>query len=160
MSNTSIEKLPYRPCVGCCVVNRQGEVFVGQRIDSKDPAWQMPQGGIDNNESPLEAALREVYEETGITKLEFIYESDKWYYYDLPEKWQATFFGGKFKGQKQKWFLFRFIGDDNEVILNRMEPEFLGWKWVRFDDLPGLAADFKRHIYQEISEEFRQLLRP
>lgn len=160
MDESNVEDVNYRLGVGCCVVNRQGNVFVGQRVDTDKPAWQMPQGGIDNNESPLEAALREVYEETGISKLEFIHESDKWHYYNIPEELRPTSWNGKFQGQKQKWFLFRFIGNEDEVLLGGEEPEFREWKWVKFEELPKLAIDFKRNIYKEIAKEFKQLLWP
>ena len=150
-----ISKLPYRRCVGCCIVNSENKVFVGQRVDSKTQAWQMPQGGIDDNESIEEAARREAFEETGIKSLEFVCESSKWHYYDLPEHFISKLWDGKYRGQKQKWVLFKFFGDDNEITLDLDQQEFREWKWVSFEDLPNLAISFKKRIYRNISKEFK-----
>ena len=147
----------YRPGVGIVLVNREGKVFVGRRIDVPAgwPAWQMPQGGIDANETPMQAALRELYEETGTDKAEIVAETRDWLHYDVPEPIAATAWGGRFRGQRQKWFLMRFEGDDADIDLTRHDAEFDAWKWVAPSELPGLIVDFKRDVYVALIEEFR-----
>ena len=132
--------LPYRPCVGMMLVNMDGLVFVGQRLDSKVEAWQMPQGGIDPGEDLTAAALRELYEETGIDKAEILAESAGWLTYDLPDYLIGVALKGKFRGQRQKWFAARFTGADEDVRLDLHDPEFDAWKWAPVEALPGLIS--------------------
>ena len=151
--------LPYRPCVGLMLLNASGQVFVGKRIDQTVEGWQMPQGGIDDGESPRDAVLRELHEETGTTKAEIVAELPDWLYYDLPEHLVGIAFKGKFKGQKQKWFLLRFTGQDSDIDLAAHEPEFSDWQWFDMDVLPGMIVPFKRPIYEAVIEGFRALVR-
>jgi putative (di)nucleoside polyphosphate hydrolase len=148
--------------VGIVLVNREGKVFVGRRIDMPKgwPAWQMPQGGIDGDETPMQAALRELYEETGTDKAEIVGETAGWLCYDLPAPIAGLAFGGRYRGQRQKWFLMRFDGNDIDINLTRHEAEFDAWKWVDPVELPGLIVDFKRPVYLALLEEFRQYLIP
>jgi putative (di)nucleoside polyphosphate hydrolase len=150
--------LPYRPCVGIMLVNAAGKVFAGKRIDQTVEGWQMPQGGIDDGESPRAAALRELCEETGTTKAEIIAERPDWLTYDLPEHLIGIAFKGKFRGQKQKWFLLRFTGQDSDIDLTAHEPEFSDWKWFAPDKIPGLIVPFKRPTYEAVIEGFRHLI--
>ena len=146
----------YRPNVGIILLNKEGQVFVAQRIDSPGPAWQMPQGGIDDGEDIAKAALRELEEETSITDvvIEKILPQDEasWFVYDLPVDLQKKIWGGKFRGQCQKWVVMRFLGSDKGVNLETEHPEFSAWKWVVASQLPDLAVPFKRDIYQAISD--------
>jgi putative (di)nucleoside polyphosphate hydrolase len=148
----------YRPGVGIMLLNPQGEVFVARRLDLPGEAWQMPQGGIDHGEEPKDAALRELAEETGIGRAEILAESVGWLRYDLPLELLARAWQGRWRGQQQKWFLMRFTGSDEDVNLAAGEPEFDAWKWVPVEDLPRLAAPFKRQVYLDILAEFRPLL--
>jgi putative (di)nucleoside polyphosphate hydrolase len=145
----------YRPCVGILLVNHEGKAWVGRRIDMPPgmSAWQMPQGGIDPGETPKQAALRELYEETGTDKAEIIAESRQWLHYDLPEAIR-TGWRRRWRGQKQKWFLMRFGGEDIDIDLTRHEAEFDAWKWVEPAELPGLVVEFKRAVYVTLLEEF------
>lgn len=147
----------YRPGVGIVLVNRDGRVFVGRRIDMPAgwPAWQMPQGGIDSDETPMQAALRELFEETGTDKAEIVAETRDWLHYDLPDPIARSAWGGRFRGQRQKWFLMRFDGQDADIDLTRHDAEFDAWKWVAPSALPRLVVDFKRDVYQALLEEFR-----
>jgi putative (di)nucleoside polyphosphate hydrolase len=142
--------LPYRPCVGIMLFNKNGQVFVGKRIDQTVEGWQMPQGGIDKGESPKQAALRELKEEVGTAKAEIIGEMEDWVTYDLPEHLIGVAFHGKYKGQKQKWFAMRFTGDDGDIELTAHEPEFSAFKWVDLKALPGLIVPFKRDTYKAV----------
>ena len=146
----------YRPCVGILLVNHEGKAWVGRRIDMPPgmSAWQMPQGGIDPGEMPAQAALRELYEETGTDKAEIIAESQQWLHYDLP-KVIRTGWRRRWRGQKQKWFLMRFVGEDIDIDLTRHEAEFDAWKWVAPAELPGLVVAFKRAVYVALLDEFR-----
>jgi putative (di)nucleoside polyphosphate hydrolase len=150
----------YRPGVGIILVNDEGKVWVGRRIDMPQrwSAWQMPQGGIDADETPMQAALRELYEETGTDKAEIVAESRQWLHYDLPEPMRATAWGGRYRGQRQKWFLMRFEGRDNDIELGRHKALFDAWKWVMPAELPGLIVDFKRPLYLALLDEFREQL--
>ncbi len=159
--------LPYRPCVGVMLVNAQGRVFVGKRIDNgsvgkqEGDAWQMPQGGIDEGEELHPAALRELYEETGIAAdlVTIIAESREEHFYDLPAELLGKLWRGRFRGQRQRWLLLRFNGDDTHVNLDAHEhPEFLEWKWVEPEVLPDLIVPFKKRVYRQVVEEFRDLI--
>ena len=146
----------YRPGVGIMLLNRAGEVFVGRRIDMPTmPAWQMPQGGIDPGETPLDAALRELKEEIGTDKVQLLGESQGWLRYDLPAELSRGIWGGRYRGQRQKWFAMRFTGDDSDIDLATEHPEFDAWKWVRPERLPEIIVPFKRQLYFDILTEFR-----
>lgn len=151
----------YRPCVGILLVNHAGKAWVGRRIDMPAglSAWQMPQGGIDAGETPMQAALRELCEETGTDKAEIIAETSDWLYYDLPAPLAGTAWGGRYRGQRQKWFLMRFDGEDVDIDLSRHHAEFDAWKWVEPEELPGLIVEFKRPVYVAVLEEFHAHLR-
>ena len=149
--------LPYRPCVGIMLLNREGKVFVGKRIDQTVEGWQMPQGGIDKGETPIQAAKRELLEETGIDKAEVIAEMDEWVTYDLPEHLIGVAFHGKYRGQKQKWFALRFTGEDGDINLTAHEPEFSSFQWVEMDRLAGLIVPFKRNTYKAVIAAFQNL---
>lgn len=148
--------LPYRPCVGIMLLNRDGKVFVGKRIDQTVEGWQMPQGGIDKGESPRQAALRELQEEVGTAKAEIIAEMEDWLTYDLPAHLVGIAFHGKFRGQKQKWFALRFTGTDSDIDLTAHEPEFSEWKWLTLDALPDVIVPFKRDTYAAVIRAFRK----
>jgi putative (di)nucleoside polyphosphate hydrolase len=151
------DSLPYRPCVGIMLVNPRGLVWVGRRRDTPG-AWQMPQGGIDADETPIVAARRELREEVGTDKASPIAESKVWRTYDLPPELLGKALGGRYRGQTQKWFAFRFEGVDGDFDIARGEPEFEAWQWVRPDELSDLIVPFKRKIYVDVVEEFRGLI--
>jgi putative (di)nucleoside polyphosphate hydrolase len=156
------DSLPYRPCVGVMLVNAHGRVFVGKRIDNKEgDAWQMPQGGIDDGEELHPAALRELAEETGIGAelVTILAESREEHFYDLPPELLGKLWGGRFRGQRQRWLLMRFTGEDHQVNLDAHHlPEFLEWKWVEPETLPDLIVPFKKRVYRQVVEEFRALI--
>jgi putative (di)nucleoside polyphosphate hydrolase len=153
-----IERLPYRPCVGVMLLNRKGEVMVGRRRASED-AWQMPQGGIDKGESPETAALRELEEEIGTANARILGETRDWLMYDLPPELVPMTWGGKYRGQRQKWFALEFLGSDADITPERVShPEFDAWQWVAPDRLVALAVTFKRHIYESVVAEFAPLI--
>ena len=160
MSPEDIARLPYRPCVGVMLVNPSGHVFVGQRIDQQSDAWQMPQGGIDKGEAPREAALRELWEETGVTRdlVTVEAETDEWIPYDLPHDLVPNIWKGRFRGQKQKWFLLRFRGSDEQVRIDTAHPEFSQWKWLPADELVEQIVPFKRSVYEDVLAAFRDQL--
>lgn len=155
------ESLPYRPNVGIMLVNQKGLIFVGQRLDSIDSAaWQMPQGGIDKGESEEEAAFRELTEETGVARehVTLIARAKEEYIYDLPEDLIGKLWKGKWRGQRQMWFLMRFIGEDSDINIATKDPEFSAWKWVKPEELPGLIVPFKKRIYEGLVREFGNLI--
>ena len=151
------ESLPYRPCVGVVLINAKGLIFAGQRLDNPVPAWQMPQGGIDDGEKPRAAALRELWEETGVTAdlVEFVGKTHHWVTYDLPPDLLGKVWGGKYRGQRQKWFLFRFLGTDAQVNIASDHPEFSKWRWIGADDMVASIVPFKRKVYEEVVQAFR-----
>ncbi|WP_022684182.1 RNA pyrophosphohydrolase [Sphingobium bisphenolivorans] len=153
-------ELSYRPCVGVMLVNMDGKVFVGQRIDSQVEAWQMPQGGIDDGEDVRAAALRELGEETGVGEahVEFIAKAREEHFYDLPTELIGKLWGGKYRGQRQYWFLARFLGSDEDINIQTSHPEFKEWKWIDPETLPDLIVPFKRKLYRDILQEFRALI--
>ncbi|MBY0349350.1 RNA pyrophosphohydrolase [Tabrizicola sp.] len=154
------DSLPYRPCVGVVLIDARGLVFAGQRIDSPSPAWQMPQGGIDDGEKPREAAYRELWEETGIPRdlVEFVGKTHGWVTYDLPPELLGRVWGGKYRGQKQKWFLFRFKGTDADVQIATEHPEFSSWRWILADEMVQGIVPFKRAVYDAVVRSFRAYL--
>jgi putative (di)nucleoside polyphosphate hydrolase len=148
----------YRPGVGVILLNRRGEVFVAQRLDFVSDAWQMPQGGIDKGETPEAAARRELKEETGTDNAELVAESRGWYRYELPPDLAATLWKGRYRGQRQKWFVFRFLGDDSEIDLASEHPEFSAWQWVSPERVVELIVPFKRALYRAVMQEFEAVL--
>ncbi len=149
----------YRSGVGIMLVNMRNEIFIARRNDVPGKAWQMPQGGIDRDETPREAALRELKEEVGTANAEIIAESTRWLYYDLPEDFAKRAWGGRWKGQRQKWFVMLFRGEDAEINLATEHPEFDAWRWVAASDLESLAVTFKRHLYVSVLGEFAAIFR-
>lgn len=160
--NDEFAGLPYRPCVGVMLVNSAGRVFVGKRIDNKEmDAWQMPQGGIDDGEDLHAAALRELQEETGVAShlVTIIAETRDELLYDLPDFLMGKMWGGKFRGQRQKWLLMRFSGEDTDIDLDAHEhAEFEAWRWVEPEQVPELIVPFKKRVYRQVVEEFRNLI--
>lgn len=153
--------LPYRPCAGIMLANGDGQVFVGKRIDSpENDTWQMPQGGIDKGESARDAAIRELGEEVGIGEdlVTIIAESKEDLFYDLPPELTGKIWGGKYRGQRQTWFLLRFLGQDSDIDIATAHAEFLAWKWVAPAELPGLIVPFKKRLYEHIVREFAELI--
>lgn len=160
MTPEEIAKLPYRPCVGVMLVNSGGLIFSGQRIDSDVPAWQMPQGGIDRGETARAAALRELEEEIGLPPNLVTVEAETadWLAYDLPHDIVPKIWKGRFRGQKQKWFLMHFFGRDSDINIETRHPEFSTWRWIAPDQMIAEIVPFKRAIYEQVVAEFRPLL--
>ncbi len=164
---TRFEDLPYRPCVGQCVVNRDGLVLIGRRADGPEHidethVWQMPQGGLDADEDTYDCALRELYEETNIRSVKRIGAIDDWLTYDIPRAILGQAWKGRYRGQTQKWFALRFTGDDSEIDIEhpaggKHEPEFIAWRWEPMRNLPNLVVPFKRPVYERVVQEFSKL---
>ncbi len=154
------ESLPYRPAAGVMLLNRENKVFVAQRLDSTLEAWQMPQGGLDDGEDAETGALRELEEETGIRRehVEIIARTPSELFYDLPDDLVGKLWKGKWRGQRQSWFLCRFTGSDADVNIETAHPEFRAWKWAEPDELPAMIVPFKRKLYEDIIEAFREYL--
>ena len=150
--------LPLRSGVGIIVLNKNDKIFVAKRIDNPKNFWQMPQGGVDNDEDFLKAAYRELYEETSIKSVELIKELDGTITYELPDRLLGIIWKGKYKGQKQKWFLMRFVGNDKEININTKIPEFLDWKWIDIDQITEVVVDFKLHVYKKLKEKIKKII--
>ncbi len=152
------QKLPLRNGVGIAVLNKENKIFVAKRIDNPADFWQMPQGGIDEGENYFDAALRELKEETSIKSVELVKEISKYTTYDLPDRLLGIIWKGKYKGQKQKWFIVKFNGEENEINIKTKHPEFLDWKWIDIKDLTTKVVDFKLHVYREIQKELEKVV--
>ena len=152
------KKLPLRIGVGVIVLNEKNEVFVGKRKDNPVDKWQMPQGGVDKNENFLTAMKRELEEETSIKNIKILKELDGWFEYELPKNLLGIIWKGKFRGQKQKWFIVKFNGNENEINLKTKIPEFIEWKWITMDELPKVIVDFKKNMYERIVIELRNFI--
>ena len=153
-----LHNLPLRSGVGIVVLNKENKVFVAKRIDNPKNFWQMPQGGVDEGEDFLKAAYRELEEETSIKSVELIKELDGTITYELPDRLLGLIWKGKYRGQKQKWFLMRFVGSESEINIKTKHPEFLEWKWVELDKITNLAVDFKLHVYKEVKDKVKKIL--
>ena len=153
-----LSNLPLRSGVGIVVLNKDNKVFVAKRIDNPKNFWQMPQGGVDEGEDFLKAAYRELEEETSIKNVELVKELDGTITYELPDRLLGLIWKGKYRGQKQKWFLMRFVGLDNEINIKTKHPEFLEWKWVELDKITDLVVDFKLHVYKEVKDKVKKIL--
>tara|TARA_B100001175_G_scaffold230178_1_gene196766 strand:+ start:87 stop:563 length:477 start_codon:yes stop_codon:yes gene_type:complete len=151
-------QLPLRKGVGIVLLNNKNKVFVAKRIDNPKNFWQMPQGGVDGNENYYEAALRELKEETSVVSVKFIHEIDKKLTYVLPDHLIGIIWKGKFKGQTQKWFIMKFIGNESEININTKKPEFFDWKWIDLEDLTKIAVDFKLNVYKELKKEVLKVI--
>ena len=152
------QHLPLRIGVGIVVLNKNNKIFVAKRIDNPKDFWQMPQGGVDENESYLDAAYRELYEETNIKEIELIKEVEEFTTYELPDHLLGIIWKGKFKGQKQKWFIMRFVGNENEIDINTKKPEFLDWKWIDVNEITKKVVDFKYEVYKKVKKEVEKIL--
>lgn len=159
---SDLSTLPYRPCAGVMLMNRDGLIFVGQRLDNRFEAWQMPQGGIDPGEDALTAAIRELGEETGIApdKVHLIAEAPEDIDYDLPEELVGKLWGGRYRGQRQRWFLFRFLGEDADVNIETAHPEFRAWRWIEPHLLPQVIVAFKKPLYERLIDLFAAEIQP
>ena len=161
-STVNMEKkyknLPLRSGVGIIVLNKENKVFVAKRIDNSKSFWQMPQGGVDEGEDFLKAAYRELEEETSIKNVELIKELEGTITYELPDRLLGIIWKGKYRGQKQKWFLMRFIGQEEEINVETKNPEFLDWKWIELDQITEVVVDFKLHVYKELKEKVKKII--
>mgnify|MGYP001426670990 FL=1 len=153
-----LSNLPLRSGVGIVVLNKENKVFVAKRIDNPKNFWQMPQGGVDEGEDFLKAAYRELEEETSIKNVKLIKELDGTITYELPDRLLGLIWKGKYRGQRQKWFLMRFVGMDNEINIQTKHPEFLEWKWVDLDKITDLVVDFKLHVYKEVKDKVKKII--
>ena len=160
MTAPDVHSLPYRPAAGVMLLNAEGKAWVGQRIDNPVEAWQMPQGGLDEGEDPETGALRELEEETGIIRkhVEIVARAPADLYYDLPDDLVGKLWKGKWRGQRQTWFLCRFTGSDEDVNIETAHPEFRAWKWAEPNDLPAMIVPFKRKLYEDLLEAFAEWL--
>jgi putative (di)nucleoside polyphosphate hydrolase len=163
------DSLPYRPCVGLMVINREGRVFIGRRSNGPEHvdathSWQMPQGGVDEGEDTYDAALRELYEETNIRTVEKLAEMPEWLCYDIPREIVGQAWKGRYRGQTQKWYALRFTGSDGEIAVAHPagghKPEFLEWRWEPMQNLPALVIPFKRPVYERVVHEFARFATP
>jgi len=152
------EELPLRIGVGIVLLNNKNKIFVGKRIDNPKKFWQMPQGGVDKNEELLQAAKRELKEETNIKSIKLIKELDEWIEYNLPKNLLGKVWKGKYKGQKQKWFVMKFLGDDKEINIKTKHPEFLEWKWIELDKITDVVVDFKLDVYKKVKEKVKTII--
>ena len=152
------KNLPLRTGVGVAVLNQNNKVFVGKRIDNPIDKWQMPQGGVDPGETFTSAMKRELLEETNIKNIKILKELDYWLEYELPTDLVGIIWKGKYRGQKQKWFIARFLGSDSEVNLNTKKPEFIEWKWLEINDLPEVIVDFKKNVYKKLVKELNKFI--
>ena len=152
------QKLPMRLGVGIILLNDKNNVFVGKRKDNPGEKWQMPQGGVENGENFITAMKRELLEETNIKNIKIIKEIKQIYEYELPKKLIGVIWKGKFRGQKQKWFIVRFTGNENEINLNTKYPEFIEWKWIEVDELPNVIVDFKKNLYLNLLKEIKLVI--
>ena len=155
MTNSS---LPLRIGVGAIVLNQHDKVLVGKRKDNPIDKWQMPQGGVDKDEDLYSAMRRELYEETSITSFKLIREIERWLTYELPANLKGKIWKGKFRGQKQKWYILRFTGDDKEINVKTKNPEFIDWKWIKIEELPQSIVDFKKKVYEDLVEEINKTI--
>ena len=152
------QRLPLRIGVGIIVLNNENKIFVGKRKENPVDKWQMPQGGVDKNENFLTAVKRELNEETSIKNIKIIKELDGWFEYELPKNLLGIIWKGKFRGQKQKWFVARFIGEESEINLKTENPEFIEWKWIKIDELPKVIVDFKKNVYEKLLIELKKFI--
>ena len=152
------KSLPLRDGVGIVVLNKNNKIFVAKRIDNPKNYWQMPQGGVNQGEDFLKAAFRELEEETSIKNVELIQELEGTITYELPEHLLGIIWRGKYKGQKQKWFLMRYLGNDNDINIKTYKPEFLEWKWIDLDLITEVVVDFKLHVYKELKEKIKKII--
>ena len=150
--------LPLRIGVGAIVLNNKNKILVGKRKDNPVNKWQMPQGGVNKNESFLDAMKRELNEETSIKSIEIMKELDGWFQYELPKNLVGIIWKGKFRGQKQKWFVVKFTGEESEINLKTEHPEFIEWKWVEMDELPKIIVDFKKDVYEKLLVELKKII--
>ena len=153
-----LSELPLRSGVGIIVLNKDNKVFVAKRIDNPKNFWQMPQGGVDEGEDFLKAAYRELEEETSIKNADLIKELDGMITYELPERLLGIIWKGKYRGQKQKWFVMKFVGEDKEINIKTKNPEFLDWKWIDLDQMTEVVVDFKLHVYKELKEKVKKII--
>ena len=152
------KKLPLRVGVGAIVLNSENKIFVGKRVDNPVNKWQMPQGGIDKGEKFLAAMKRELKEETSIQNIKVLKEIDKWFKYELPKELLGIIWKGKFRGQKQRWFIVRFIGNESEINLKTSHPEFIEWKWIEIEELTKVIVDFKKDVYIQLVAELKKFI--
>ena len=154
----STKKLPLRIGVGAIVLNKKNQVFVGKRKDNPVDKWQMPQGGVNDGEDLTSAMKRELNEETGIENIKILNEIDGWFEYELPNYLLGKIWRGKFRGQKQKWFIVKFLGNDEEINLEKDKPEFIEWKWLDIENLPNVIVDFKKRVYEKLLPKIRNFI--
>ena len=154
----SVKKLPLRIGVGAIVLNKKNQVFVGKRKDNPVDKWQMPQGGVNEGEDFASAMKRELNEETGIQNIKILNEIDGWFEYELPNYLLGKIWRGKFRGQKQKWFIVKFLGNDEEINLEKDIPEFIEWKWLDIENLPNVIVDFKKKVYEKLLPKIRNFI--